>query len=72
MIGQALTKVSIGNQLRLSLLVRYLFVCTLLLCPTTHADDSQEKELDNLKRSITNLERKLEIGENSVIVCSLR
>ena len=60
MIGQALTKVSIGNQLRLSLLVRYLFVCTLLLCPTTHADDSQEKELDNLKRSITNLERKLE------------
>ena len=60
MIGQALTKVSKGNQLRLSLLVRYLFVCTLLLCPTTHADDSQEKELDNLKRSITNLERKLE------------
>lgn len=60
MIGQALTKVSIDNQLRLSLLVRYLFVCTLLLCPTTHADDSQEKELDNLKRSITNLERKLE------------
>ncbi len=60
MIGRAVTKVSIGNQLRLSLLVRYLFIGTLLLCATTHADESQQKELDNLKRSISNLERKLE------------
>ncbi|MGB2313811.1 MAG: murein hydrolase activator EnvC family protein [Porticoccaceae bacterium] len=60
MIFRVATTFSIGNPLRLSLLVRFVLICSVLLCNITNADDSQQKELDSLKRSISTLERKLE------------
>ena len=60
MIFRVATTFSTGNPLRLSLLVRFVLICSVLLCNITNADDSQQKELDSLKRSISTLERKLE------------
>ena len=49
-----------GNPLRLSLLVGFVLIWSVLLCTASNADESQQKELDSLKRSISTLERQLE------------
>jgi septal ring factor EnvC (AmiA/AmiB activator) len=60
MVGRAVTTLSMGNPLRLSLLVGFVLIWSVLLCTASNADESQQKELDSLKRSISTLERQLE------------
>ena len=60
MIGRAATTLSMGNPLRLSLLGGFVLIWSVLLCTASNADESQQKELDSLKRSISTLERQLE------------
>ncbi|MGB2287178.1 MAG: murein hydrolase activator EnvC family protein [Porticoccaceae bacterium] len=55
-----MTTLSMGNPLRLSLLVGFVLIWSVLLCTASNADESQQKELDSLKRSISTLERQLE------------
>ena len=58
MIGRALGQVFIGTQVPL---INLALTCALLLFGhVSNADNSQQKELDSLKRSISNLEKQLQ------------